>query len=64
MKKLLLSLLLLVYGEGVLLLAQNKYQPKYLREDNKAFKELTTRASNMGSLVKIEENKNPKIGHK
>ena len=48
MKKLLLSLLLLVYGGGVLLLAQDKYQPKYLRQDDKAFKDLTIQTTDNG----------------
>jgi hypothetical protein len=38
-KNILFVLLLLVYEGG--LLAQTKYQPKYLREDNKEFKNLT-----------------------
>ena len=46
MKKLLLSLLLLVYG-GVGLFAQ-KYQPKYLRQDDKAFKDLTIQTTDNG----------------
>ena len=53
MKKLLLSLFLLVYGGGGLLLAQNtggvpQYQPKYLRQDDKAFKDLTIQTTDNG----------------
>jgi hypothetical protein len=41
------TLLLIIYWGGVLL-AQNKYQPKYLREDDKNFKSVTKRADNDG----------------
>lgn len=48
MKKAFLVLLtLLVYEGGGRLIAQ-KYQPKYLREDNKEFKNLTEKATDNG----------------
>jgi hypothetical protein len=50
MKKitLLFTLVLLVYIEISVLLAQPKYQPKYLRQDDKAFNDLTIRTTDNG----------------
>lgn len=45
-KHLIFFLIYIVYGTGQLL--AQKYQPKYLREDNKEFKNLTTRTDNDG----------------
>jgi Zn-dependent metalloprotease len=60
MKKItLLFALLIVYGEGVLF-AQGKYQPKYLREDNKEFKNLTEKSTDNGW---IEFKKEAKVSH-
>jgi hypothetical protein len=55
----LFCLLLIVYGErGVL--AQIKYQPKYLREDDKNFKNLTARTDENGWIeFKKEAKLNP-----
>ncbi len=42
---------ILLVGGGLLpysVVAQDKYQPKYLREDNKAFRDLTTYTSESG----------------
>lgn len=42
------------------LLGQNKYQPKYLREDNKAFKDLTEKTTDNGWITfKKEAKLNP-----
>ncbi len=46
-------------GGGVLF-AQGKYQPKYLREDNKEFKNLTEKSTDNGW---IEFKKEPKVSH-
>jgi hypothetical protein len=49
MKKLIiLSMILLVYGGGRLLSQQPnaQYNPKYLRENDQNFKEITTRTDN------------------
>jgi hypothetical protein len=44
------TLVLLVYIGGGVLLAQPKYQPKYLRQDDKAFNDLTIRTDNNGRI--------------
>ena len=63
MKKLLiLTTICLVYWGGGLLAQQgnSQYTPKYLREDNQAFKNLTTRATENGWIAfKKEAKLNP-----
>lgn len=59
MKKHLILFLICIVCEGGQLLAQ-KYQPKYLREDNKAFKNLTTQVTPNGWIeFKREARINP-----
>jgi Zn-dependent metalloprotease len=57
-KHLLLFLVCIVWGGGKLL--AQKYQPKYLREDNKEFKNLATRITESGWIeFKKEARINP-----
>ncbi|AXE19182.1 hypothetical protein DR864_16185 [Runella rosea] len=58
MKKILIFLICLVYGGGRLI--AQKDRPKYLREDDKSFKEMTTRVSENGWIeFKKEAKINP-----
>ncbi len=60
MKNLLILItIFIIYGKE-LLFGQDRYQPKYLREDNKTFKDLTEKTNDNGW---IEFKKDAKVSH-